>query len=121
MKGAFFIMNLQDLCVNYGYDSNLLGFKELFLTNKTKFKEIHFEVSMDSILLLRCTEKNISCCLEKYGSVEYLTFYRGKSKTHIVNVPCNEIKECVSKKFSDTIIEYVFNFKNVTYKILASV
>lgn len=113
-------MNLQDLCVNNGYISDMLGFKKLFTTNKTNFKEIYFEVSLDDILLLRCSEKNISCCIEKYNLVEYLTFYRGKSKTHIVNVPCNEIKECVSKKFSDTIIEYVFNFKNVTYKILAS-
>lgn len=93
--------------------------KELFgkiFGDIKKIKEIHIDVYMDKpyMIFSRVIEKDV--VLKNNNRI--VVHKNDKYKTVIVNVPFNEIINCVYKKYADNQYEIIFNIQNVCYKML---
>ena len=101
----------------YGFkeDYDLFLFKNIF--DNKNIREVHIDTYMNDpyILFSRMVEKNIASLMQD----NRLILQRNNGgRLSIMDVPINNIFECMVKMYSSTQYQLVFAVENIWYKIL---
>lgn len=108
---------LETLCENYGFvmDNEKVEFKRIF--NNNNFKSLHMDMySLNPYMLfMRSMEKNLMVTIENN---RVIIRKKDRYKTHIMDVPIEQIDRCIIKEYNNMQYEIILAIKDVYYKML---
>lgn len=100
---------------NFKSDNDMLEFNNIFNNDKI---DVHIDTYINEpyIFLARIIENGVSPLFE---NGRFILRKSDRKKTVLINLPLDEIEDCVTKMYAESHYQILFRIHNVWYKILA--